>query len=123
MRCARDGLLAGAEFPLMAPGAPALTEADVHAGRIRGCNGIECVRCKRSVVSFPSRVFLVCPTPQEVEDAYDRAEFERFLGITRFSAAYRAYACRCDITVVKGWLSLLDAYRDRELGWICRGHG
>jgi hypothetical protein len=121
-KCAQDGMLVGAELPLIDANGPALTEEDIAAGRIRGCSRIVCSKCDRAVKSFPGRYWESRPTDQQLEEAYDKDDFSPYLGTKDFFKSYRAYACRCDLTLVNNPMSLLDAYQRLELPWACEGH-
>jgi len=121
-KCHDDGYIVSSEHALLAPGDPPLSEADVRAGRIKGCSHIRCRSCGQIVKEIPhaiwKRPWPVGPTLQE---AYVNDKLADFVE-SRPDLPHRAYACECTIESPFGATSLDVLWEISCHPWSCGGH-
>lgn len=121
-KCFSDGYLVSSEYPLLGPDDPPVSEADVQAGRIQGCNRIRCRNCGQIVKQIPHAIWKrPWPVGATLRDAYVHDTIASLVE-PRPDVPHRAYACECRIESPFGATSLEALWEMSCHPWSCSGH-
>lgn len=121
-KCHGDGYLVSSEYPMLGPGDPPLSEADVRDGRIKGCNHIRCRNCGQVVKQIPHAIWKrPWPVGPTLQDAYVNDTIASLIE-RRPDLPHRIYACECKIESPFGASSLDVLWEISCHPWSCGGH-